>query len=1321
MNIFYRNAIKKIIPCFAVLTAVILFMPVSASAESNFFADYDSKIFTKESGLESTSINSVAQTEDGYIWLGSYTGLYRYNGTRFTLVDSDEGIGSVRSLFVDSSGRMWVGTNDSGAAYYDSDGTLHFFDKQNGLSSNSIRCFCEGTDGSIYIAAAGALCVVLPNGEISEVSNDEELSYVVSLAVSDSGVIFGVNNSGTVFAIDNGKIIKSNPTIGAGESFSCVCYDGNGAFLVGTSESSVYRCMITGNAIVSSKFISVGKISGLGRIKDDGNGGYWICADNGIGHIGSDMETEIIHYDNFNSSVSDIICDYQGNYWLVSTRQGAMKLSLNPFKNVNAKYGFAEEVANAVEIYGGSIYIGYDSGLKIINKETGQTVENELTDRCAGIRVRNIYADSNGLIWVSTYGAEGLLCYDPSGASAIKTFSEASGGTLGSRFRFVTELSDGIILAASSMGLTYIQDGEVIHTLGTEYGLEVPQILRAVEFDDGTVLAGSDGDGIYIIKGGRIFRHIGENDGLTSLVIMSIVKYKDIYFIVTGNSLFTMDSQGNIDKIDSFRYSNNYDIITDEETDTVWILSSAGIFAVNGDELAADNCSGYTLYDERSGLSTSITSNSWNVVDEDGTLYLCCSTGLMSVSLKELSTIPEEFKMAVSEVALGDGTVISPEECEGYDGKFVIPAYANRISFELSVLNYTLSDPELYIYLDGFDENGIYVSQSELDSVSFTNLPYGTYYFHLQLLSEDYGTVAKEAVYLVEKEAQFFEQTVFKVYLIFVVAAAIAFITWVVTKIGSLNVIKRQYEEIRAAKDEAENANNAKSQFLANISHEIRTPINTILGMDEMILRECDDDHILRYAGDIKSSGAMLLSIVNDILSISKIEVGKMNIVPADYDITQMINEISEMTRVKAAEKNLVFNLEISPDIPRYLHGDDIKIKQIITNLLSNAVKYTEHGSVTLKIRCDGINNDSALLNVTVEDTGIGIKDEDKERLFAKFERLEESRNRSIEGTGLGLSICRSLLEMMGSKLEFISSYGCGSVFGFTLRQEMISNETVGDSKSYGNGRSKGFCHLFSAPKAKILVVDDNKMNLEVVNGLLRGTLLRIDTALSGSECLEMIDKEHYEMILLDHMMPVMDGIEVLERIRSGSSLCRDVPVIMLTANAVSGSKQMYIDKGFDDYLSKPVDGAELERLIMHYLPHELVLPPEKPLEEPFARGKRHMGAFCRVNAEVGMRYVGNIASVYDEMLEIYYAKSGENAEKAETSFKSKNLAGYEIAVHSMKSTSLGIGAEALSEMAKALENAVRDGDWEYIQNNHSSAMEEYRLVIAEISEYLGK
>ncbi|MCH5260158.1 MAG: response regulator [Lachnospiraceae bacterium] len=394
-------------------------------------------------------------------------------------------------------------------------------------------------------------------------------------------------------------------------------------------------------------------------------------------------------------------------------------------------------------------------------------------------------------------------------------------------------------------------------------------------------------------------------------------------------------------------------------------------------------------------------------------------------------------------------------------------------------------------------------------------------------------------------------------------------------------------------KEDAERANEAKSSFLARMSHEIRTPINAVLGMNEMILREAETDNIREYATNIHSAGKLLLSIINDILDLSKIESSKMEIVENDYNVGTLLLDIENMVSLRAEEKGLNFKIEPDVNMPKMLRGDEKRIKQCITNLLTNSVKYTQEGSVTLQIDCVDNKDSTVYLWVSVSDTGIGIKEDELYLLFDPFIRLDMRKNKNIEGTGLGLSITKRLLEMMGGNLTVESIYGKGSTFSFVVPQKVIGTELLGDYKKIADESEvadSAARKAFVAPNAQILAVDDTRVNITVVKGLLKRLKVQFDSALSGQECLNKVKEKHYDIILLDHMMPEMDGIETLHNMQQMDEYNRDKSVVIaLTANAIVGAKEEYLKEGFADYLSKPIDSAQLEEMIRQYLPDELI------------------------------------------------------------------------------------------------------------------------------------
>ncbi len=528
-------------------------------------------------------------------------------------------------------------------------------------------------------------------------------------------------------------------------------------------------------------------------------------------------------------------------------------------------------------------------------------------------------------------------------------------------------------------------------------------------------------------------------------------------------------------------------------------------------------------------------------------------------------------------------------------------------------------------------------------------------------------------------------------------------------------------------RQEAQLASVAKGRFLANMSHEIRTPINAVLGMNAMILRESGEPAIREYAMDIQSAGQSLLSLINDILDLSKAESGKLEILPEEYDFGSLIHDVMNMISAKAEGKGLDIRLSVDETIPARLWGDDVRIRQILINLMNNAVKYTEQGSVTLTVTKTPNGND-VILNFSVEDTGIGIKQEDISKLFAEFERIEETRNRKIEGTGLGMSITTQLLELMESKLQVQSVYGKGSVFSFSVQQRIVDNEPVGslDERAARQAKEYSYQVLFTAPDALILVVDDNALNRRVFKNLLKATKAMVEEAAGGMECLEMTRQKHYDMIFLDHMMPDLDGIETLHRLLAEEdNPCRDTPVVALTANALAGAKERYLKEGFYDFLSKPIIPDKLEKMLMETLPQEKVLhgsPIEGPETDTKAPLPPALPAIDGIDWEYALRYANDQDMLTATLMDFYQTMGSEAEQLAQLADNlgmpaemgdgcPEALRQYEVKVHAMKSAAGMVGAVPLSGVARLLEYAARDGKIDTVVRITPAFLEEWMAL----------
>lgn len=562
-----------------------------------------------------------------------------------------------------------------------------------------------------------------------------------------------------------------------------------------------------------------------------------------------------------------------------------------------------------------------------------------------------------------------------------------------------------------------------------------------------------------------------------------------------------------------------------------------------------------------------------------------------------------------------------------------------------------------------------------------------------------------------------------------VISLGIIFVSLIVAEIVNSLITEQNHRLLDAlrkekrSQQEAEAANMAKSSFLANMSHEIRTPINAILGMNEMILREEKDPAIRGYAGNIQASGNSLLSIVSDVLDISKIESGKLEIIPVDYEVNSLISDCCNMAAGRAKAKELELLVECADNVPMKLCGDETHIRQIIMNLLTNAVKYTEKGTVKL-IVSGSFNDGGFVLKVDVSDTGIGIAEENLPQLFTQFQRFDLQRNRNIEGTGLGLSIVKRLCDLMSGTITARSVLGSGSTFTVELPQKVVDSTPCGGvNLNYSAGAEHEYHHSFEAPEARILAVDDLPVNLLVIANLLKETRIKIDTAGSGRECLDKCSQQKYDLILMDHMMPEMDGVQTFEKLHGDKSSPNfETPVIMLTANALAGMREQYMDVGFADYVSKPVRGAKLEEAIRRNLPESLIKPasPEIPAEAVSTEPSGFAdicSAVPELNVNAALQYCCGSAELLNDLLHDF--TENDHFSDLKAAFEEMRWEDYRRHAHSLKSTSLMIGLTGLSERARASELALKGGCTEFAELNHDSLIEEYSALLGKIKDYL--
>ncbi len=1263
---------------------------------------YTAQIYDAANGLPSSGANCILGSEKGYIFIGGYNGVVRYDGNAFSMLSSSDGFSSGRSIFQDSLGRIWIGTNDKGVLVIDKDKRTHLT-PEDGLNSASIRSFMEDKDGNVYIGTTEGLCYADPDFVIHRISDDRiNEERILRLDSDKEGMIYGHTKSGIIFRVLDKNVtdVYSSKEWG-NENIATILADplNPGMVYLGTDGEAIYHGAF-GKKQGEMEKISVSPIRGVHWMSYE-CGRIWVASISKVGYLDENgfHELEDIPFD---SGIEMLTSDFQGNIWVASSTQGVMKIVANSFTDLFKTAGFSSEVANVACLYNGELYIGTDQGLRIL-KDT-EPVENELSRYIGKARVRCIRKGSENDLWIGTYSEHlGLVHLSKNGD--IRSITTEN-GMPDDEIRCLMIREDGKTVVGTNSGLAVIEAEKVVRTLGKNEGIKNTVILTIEEGQDGNIYAGTDGDGIYLIDGNEI-ETIGKSEGLSSGVVMRIIRddKRELLWILTSDSIGYL-KDGEIRKVTTFPYNYSYELSFDQR-DNMWIISSLGIYKVRADDMFLDQVSDYRLYTVDNGLFMIPTAYGYCEMNEKGELYIPGRKGIIKVDINRFEDVKPVVKADISSVFCG-GEEITRES----EKRFVIPASSGRIMLTVSVMDYTLLNPRVQIYMEGDEDESITVLRSELSPLDYTGLDYGVYRLIIRVMDASGRNEALRERFTIVKEPHFFEHPLVRLLLFVAVAGIAGGSVWAIL---TGTVINSQYTEIKKAKEEAERANTAKSSFLANMSHEIRTPINTIMGMNEMVMREDATGvpkayfmSMMNYAFDIRNASEALLSLINDLLDMSKIESGKMHLVLQEYDTQEMIRSIVSMIRTRSTEKELIFDVVVDEILPSGLYGDQGKIKQITLNLLTNALKYTKSGGFALFISMEEREDLECTLRISVKDTGIGVKEEDMDKLFSAYERLDEQKNSGIQGTGLGLDISRKFAELMGGSLVCESEYGKGSEFILILKQKIVDLTPIGVFKEHDEKEAGGpYVPLFIAPDANILVVDDTPMNLSVIRGLLKGTKVFVSTASSGEECLELIMDNRYDVVLIDHMMPGMDGIETVQEIRKDHP---DLPVYALTANTAAG-EEFYRSKGFNGYLSKPVDSRKLEETIMKHLPEEMM---EKASIEDAVQELTEIPENMKwiyetegVSADEGIKNSGGVSN-YIFSLRLFLDTIEGNAKVIREAFAKENIRLYTIKVHALKSSARIIGAMELSKLAASLEDAGNREDKDYITAYTDKLLSDY-------------
>ncbi len=775
----------------AVALGVALAGP-TARAEERPAVDYNNyvqTVYDSSNGLPCGEANDIAQTNDGILWIGTYAGLYRYNGREFTWMDNYESVRNVNCLYVDEEGRLWIGTNDNGLSICINEHISNVVDQTRGLPSNSVRSIVQSTDGYYYVGTTGSMQILTLKNGLKRVNTLREINYADKIAADEAGHAATVTSDGRLFLMQKGMIQSSLQLPEGEEQFNSVCFDQEGALLAGTTTNHIYVYEI-GQGWFDEKTVLT--CEGLKNINDlyyVAGGQLIVSADNGVGYISRDNAFESVNTNDFNNSIDNMLMDYQGNLWFTSSRLGLLRLAPSAFRDVYSTVGLDNRVVNAVEFWQGNYYFGTDKGLDATDAACKQRVENDLTQKMDGVRIRCMRVDSSDHLWICTYGS-GLLEVEPDGTEHLYN---SESGSFGNRARVVTELSDGTIMAGGDTGISFIRDHQIVGNIGYADGLINSMILTVTELADGHIIAGTDGDGIAVLKDGKVERMLTRDDGLSSGVILRTVADTKSggVFVVTSNGLCYMNEDFTLRSLDNFPYYNNYDIWA-RDKNTLFVMSSAGIYVVDRDELLSGSESiSYDLLDARRGLTSSLTANSWNYCDENYNLFLPCDKGVFIIDTEGYTSGINAYRMSVKSVKL-DNTIKDVSRRNSIE----IGRGVSKVELMPEIINYTIHDPYVGYWLEGFESDWTIMSQSALSTITYTNLPTGNYTFHLAVFDNSKANILGERDYTLIKAKEIYDNPWFVIYIVTVPMLMVIWVTWYSMRRRMQKTLERQAHQM---------------------------------------------------------------------------------------------------------------------------------------------------------------------------------------------------------------------------------------------------------------------------------------------------------------------------------------------------------------------------------------------------------------------------------------------------------------------------------------------------------------------------------------------
>ncbi|MBE5944655.1 MAG: response regulator [Lachnospiraceae bacterium] len=1322
-----KRRFKRIFATTMAFLLVCLFLvpQYTPQAKDSFISQYIQTIYNQKNGIGSNEVNCLYQSSSGYVWIGTDGGLYRTDGAGFqsiNLWDTERtDVYSINCIIQDREGRMWIGTDNYGLFYIESGSNYHLQDEYyNGIKS--IYDLCETPEGYIYVSTSAGLYTVSKSGDA--------MSLVPS---SDERVV------GKEF----GQIEYFNEGIWAtyGTNKVCIIKDNQLTYTIDTSAAVADEIIsmqtigdkiylgTTGRNIVAysnhSKYtLYVATVEGINDIMLDSNGFLWVCADNGLGYF-ADPNTFIKANDcEIDSYLSAMIQDYEGNYWIASTRMGVLLLSRSKFIDYNMYTGMQESMVNVVSMYRGNKYIGTDDGL-VIYDNTNERVNNELTDMLNGISIKYIMEDKSGNLWISTYRKYGVVKVDNTG---VISYIGRGSGLPSLVINCTLLLSDGNIAVATEEGVGIIgKDGTVIATYEDSQDITYGNVICLYQDDDGTLFFGTDGGGIFAVEPGSEQEVINytTDDGLNSNVITSMEKGEAGLWIATDNGLCLYNES--FRSISNIEYSNSiYDILIDNGR--VWIVGSMGVLYSTEEELLGSDGISARYLDANDGLTKTLNTFSNSYIDSKGMLYLCCNDGICVLETTNIpyNNVAPKIKVTAIDV---DGEIY---EFDDLANGLKIGSDVSKITIDFAVFSYiNRSNIQVEYYLKGFDKEPIVISGNDVMRAVYTNLEGGVYEFVINAYNGD-GTVCESTVsFVIEKKTSFFEDPIARIglvtLLIFAIVVFIIGLIWIKRVLTNKNVA---IEKLHKEHEEAIKSSSAKNDYLANMSNEIKTPINAMISKaDELLHTIGDDEESREKINSICDIGNGIIGKVDDIILLAKIEAGKVDVIKAPYSITTLIYEISERAVKKIGDKSVKFFVEIGEDIIDKVIGDVDKIKDVTERLLDNAIRYTKEGSITLSVDCyrypmeDSQEEDIVNMVFTISDTGIGIQEDRLDTIFKVYNIADNVKNSTHSGNGVGLAIAKGYAELMDGEIEVESVYGAGSTFTFSLNQK-AADKLVGSPNIHKieGTVSKEIAEKLWLPEVSALLVDDEDVSREVALKLLKQFEMKVDVASSGLNAIDMVMNNDYDVVFMDLSMPIMNGMDAMLEIRElEDDRYSILPIVAMDTDAIEENKAKLLSGGFTDSILKPMDLRRVAAILKDCLPESKIKEKTNDIQQ-YIEGSRYKEGLEKIGNYIDVEYalekIGGSIDVFNKLLKSFYNQNQSTSEELYKKAKT-DIRGFKVKVHSLRTSAMNAGALGFAQMATKMEAAVNIGNRDYINDNLERFVEELVDILLLLEDYI--